>query len=193
MTQAKKTRRMVESALMIAIATVLSLPMLSITGPWLNGGSVTLFSMLPICLIAYKYGVKWGLFTGFVHGALQLVIGMDGLRGVSLMTFFGAIVLDYLLAYGVLGLAGLLRGKLKSDVAALTIGAFIATVARFVCHFVSGFLLWGSLLDDGFGAVAFSFGYNIGYMGPEIIITTAGAAIMGAVLLKATHALETAA
>lgn len=193
MTQTKRTHRMVESALMIAIATILSLPMLSISGPWLYGGSVTLFSMLPICLVAYKHGVRWGLLTGFVHGALQLVIGMDSLRGISLATFFGSVILDYLLAYGVLGFAGLLRGKIKSPVAALTVGTFIATVARFFCHFVSGFLLWGSLLEDGFGAVVFSFGYNLGYMGPEIVITTLGAAIMGAVLLKATRALETVA
>ena len=67
-----KTRTLVECALMIALGTVLanikiySLP---------NGGSITLFSMLPFIMISFRHGVKWGLFTGFVNSLLQMLLG----------------------------------------------------------------------------------------------------------------------
>ena len=98
--------KLVTSAIMIALATVLSMikvwemPM---------GGSITLFSMLPICLISYRYGVKQGLLVGFVHGLLQLLLGVGGLRGLDLATVVGAVFLDYLIAFGVLGFSGIFR------------------------------------------------------------------------------------
>ena len=67
-----KTRTLVECALMIALGTVLAnikiyeLP---------NGGSITLFSMLPFIMISFRHGVKWGLFTGFVNSLLQMLLG----------------------------------------------------------------------------------------------------------------------
>ena len=67
-----KTRILVECALMIAIGTVLSNIKL-FTMP--NGGSVTLLSMLPFVLVSFRHGVKWGLFTGFVNGCLQMLLG----------------------------------------------------------------------------------------------------------------------
>lgn len=67
-----KTRILVECALMIAIGTVLS-NIKIFTMP--NGGSVTLLSMLPFVLVSFRHGVKWGLFTGFVNGCLQMLLG----------------------------------------------------------------------------------------------------------------------
>lgn len=67
-----KTRIMVECALMIALGTILAnikiyeLP---------NGGSITLFSMVPFILVSFRHGVKWGLFTGFVNSLLQMLLG----------------------------------------------------------------------------------------------------------------------
>ena len=67
-----KTRTLVECALMIAIGTVLS-NIKFFTLP--NGGSITLLSMLPFVLVSFRHGVKWGLFTGFVNGCLQILLG----------------------------------------------------------------------------------------------------------------------
>ena len=85
------TRQLVESALMVAVATVLSL--LKIDLPF--GGGVTLASMLPIILISHRYGFKWGLFTAFVYSVLQLILGVDNVgyatKGVAVgiaVTFF---------------------------------------------------------------------------------------------------------
>ena len=98
------TRQLVESALMVAVATVLSL--LKIDLPF--GGGVTLASMLPIILISHRYGFKWGLFTAFVYSVLQLILGVDNV-GYATSAFMaaGVVVLDYILAYTVLGLSGL--------------------------------------------------------------------------------------
>ena len=86
-----KTRTLVECALMIALGTVLanikiySLP---------NGGSITLFSMLPFIMISFRHGVKWGLFTGFVNSLLQMLLGFYAPPAPGLLRLGGMILLD---------------------------------------------------------------------------------------------------
>ena len=99
-----RTKRLVTSAILIAASTVLSLVKL-MEMPY--GGSITLLSMLPILIAGFQYGVKWGLLVGFTDGLLQLLIGMSAFRGISAMAVVAAVFLDFLLAFGVLGLAGL--------------------------------------------------------------------------------------
>ena len=73
----ENTRRLVESALMIAIGTVLS--ELKVGGLWAFGGGVTIGSMVPLVLISHRWGIKWGTFTAFVYSLLQLIpILIDG-------------------------------------------------------------------------------------------------------------------
>ena len=97
-----KTRILVECALMIAIGTVLS-NIKFFTLP--NGGSVTLLSMLPFVLVSFRHGVKWGLFTGFVNGCLQMLLGFYAPPAPGLLPLVGMILLDYVLAFTLLGLA----------------------------------------------------------------------------------------
>ncbi len=175
MTKINTTKRLTESGMMIALATILSF--VKFDGPWLNGGSITLFSMLPIGYIAYKYGVKWGIVTGTAYGLVQMLLGIGGLRALSMVTFLGAVVLDYLLAFAAMGLAGAFKGRFNNKALEFTLGCVLGAVGRFFCHFLSGFLLWGSIVNDGFGAVIFSLTYNISYMGPEIVITGIGAVL----------------
>ena len=174
---------LVEAALMIALATVLStFFQLKL---WPNGGSVTLFSMVPIVLIAYRHGAKWGLATGFVYSVLQLLLGgLSDLRAVSGGTFVAALFLDFFLPFTLLGLAGIFKGKLSNERLSMGIGAAFVTVLRFLCHFLSGFLLWGSIADDGIGAVIYSLTYNASYMVPEIILTTVAAVLIYPPLAK---------
>ena len=97
-----KTRIMVECALMIALGTILAnikiyeLP---------NGGSITLFSMVPFILVSFRHGVKWGLFTGFVNSLLQMLLGFYAPPAPGLLPLVGMILLDYVLAFTLLGLA----------------------------------------------------------------------------------------
>lgn len=67
--------------------------------------------MLPIMFYGYRCGPKWGLAAGFVFSVLQLLFGLDDLKGISALMVVGSILLDYLLAFTVLGLAGMFREK----------------------------------------------------------------------------------
>lgn len=171
--------KLVTSAIMLALATVLSI-MKIFEMPM--GGSITLFSMLPICLISYRYGVKQGLLVGFVHGLLQLLLGVGGLRGLDLITVVGAVFLDYLIAFSVLGFSGTFRNSNMKSPLSFAIGCGLAGFLRFICHFLSGYLLWAIWADKiGWAAIIYSFQYNISYMGIETLIT-----IIGALILVAT-------
>ncbi len=164
------TRQLVESALMVAVATVLSL--FKIDLPF--GGGVTLASMLPIILISHRYGFKWGLFTAFVYSVLQLVLGVDNV-GYATSAFMaaGVVVLDYILAYTVLGLSGIF-GKSRKAVA---IGIAVTFFLRFVCHFITGVWIWGAWMPEEFMGLPmtspylYSFLYNGWYMLAELVVT----------------------
>ena len=97
-----KTRTLVECALMIAIGTVLS-NIKFFTLP--NGGSITLLSMLPFVLVSFRHGVKWGLFTGLVNACLQMLLGFWAPPTPTFLYFLGEVLLDYVLAFMVLGLS----------------------------------------------------------------------------------------
>lgn len=173
-----KTRKLTETALLIAMATVLSL--IQFPGPWVNGGSITLCSMLPICIIGYRYGVRWGILGGFVHGLLQLLLGVNGLKGISLETLVLSVILDYLLAFAVLGLSGLFRNTIKNPSVAFMAGSAIGIFLRFVCHFISGAFVWVSILNEtglNWAGILYSLEYNGSYMGPELVITLVAGAV----------------
>lgn len=173
-----KTRKLTETALLIAMATVLSL--IQFPGPWVNGGSITLCSMLPICIIGYRYGVRWGILGGFVHGLLQLLLGVNALKGISLETLVLSVILDYLLAFAVLGLSGLFRNTIKNPSVAFMAGSAIGIFLRFVCHFISGAFVWVSILNEtglNWAGILYSLNYNGSYMGPELVITLAAGVI----------------
>lgn len=176
----KSTKKLVLGGLMVAMSTALSFLKL-FDLPY--GGSVTIFSMLPVMLFGYLCGAKWGLGAGFTLSVLQLLFGLDALKGVSGTTVVGSIFLDYLLAFTVLGLAGLLRGKIKRDSVAFTLGCLIAGLLRYLCSFLSGFILWSEYATADFApqflggmsgttlAFFYSLLYNGSYMIPEIVLT----------------------
>ena len=176
----KKTELLAEGAIMVALATVLSFIRI-IKLPW--GGSITLLSMLPITIFSIKNGVKNGLIVSFVFSLIQFAQGvMDGLFGWGLtpVSLVACIVIDYLLAFTVLGLAGLYR---KNGLSGWILGTVLAIALRLVMHFLSGVLIWHSFgeLWGGFSTestVLYSLLYNGAYMVPEIIFTTIGAVIL---------------
>ena len=183
----KRTYNLVLGGIMIAMATVLSF-IAPFKLPY--GGSITLCSMLPVMFFSYRCGLKWGLSAGLVFSVLQLLFGLDALKGISAMMVVGSIFLDYILAFTVLGLAGMFRGKIKNDAAAFTLGSFVSMMLRYFCSFLSGWVLWASFNEtadmQGFIAtffpalgnlsgtalaVVYSLVYNGSYMIPEIILT----------------------
>ena len=175
-----KTRMLVEGAAMIALATVLSFIRVYKL-PW--GGSVTLLSMLPIFVYSIRWGIKPGFLVAFAYSLVQFFQGiMDGLFGWGLTPgmLIACIVLDYIGAFTVLGIAGILRSK---ETTGSIIGIVIATALRFLFHFLSGVVIWHSFgaLWDGFSTenqVLYSLLYNGSYMLPELVITIIGAVIL---------------
>jgi thiamine transporter len=175
-----KTIILVEGAIMIALATILSYVRVYKL-PW--GGSITLLSMLPIVLFSIKNGVKRGLEVSFLFSLIQLGQGVvDGLFGWGLttVTLTGCIFFDYIFAFTVIGLAGLF-GK-KGDIGWIA-GTVIALLLRFACHFTTGVIIWKSYgeLWGGFSTdntYLYSLLYNSSYMLPEIIFTTVGAFVI---------------
>jgi thiamine transporter len=201
------TRRLTESAILIAIATVLELvsDLFPLSLPF--GGGFTIMSMLPIVLISYRYGIKWGLFSGFVYSIIQMLIGFKTVSaffmpGDEQMVLWRAIVVclfDYIFAYTALGFGGLFRNKFKKPATSLAVGSVVALSLRFLMHFISGALFFGSWAEwfftqdaiasfgatilsnfSGFSlAMLYSFIYNATYMIPEIILTSIGAVVIG--------------
>ena len=173
-----RERRMVESAVMLAIAAVLSL--LAFPGFWALGGSITCCSMLPLVLIAWRYGCLWGIFTGCVYGLIQMLMGIQNVQYAdSAATAVLIILFDYLLAFGALGLSALFKGRLGRPRAELAAGISLSCLLRLGCHYVSGVLVWEVLFPNelGWAAPIWSIAYNGSYMIPEIIITSLVAAL----------------
>ena len=169
-----KTRTLVECALMIALGTVLanikiySLP---------NGGSITLFSMLPFIMISFRHGVKWGLFTGFVNSLLQMLLGFYAPPAPGLLPLVGMILLDYVLAFTLLGLASAIAKPFGNKLVGVAVGTAVVCFIRFMCSFLSGVLIWGNL-SDGLPAWTYSLTYNGSYMLPETVMTTIAAVLI---------------
>ena len=161
-------RKLVESAIMLAVATILSMIRLAHL-PY--GGSVTVASMLPVIIIAYRHGMKWGLITGFVFGIIQQLLGLDTLSWVTTwQSILAVILLDYVVAFAVTGFGGVFRGKM-GQASALASGALLVGVLRYVCHVISGATVWAGLSIPTSAALFYSLGYNATYMIPETIVT----------------------
>lgn len=172
-----KTKILVEAAIMIALATVLCYIRI-IKLPW--GGSVTLLSMLPIVIFSIKHGVKHGMFASFVFSLIQFGQGvMDGLFawGLTPAMLIACILLDYIGAYSVIGVAGVFRNK---DFTGWVSGTILAVILRYTFHVLSGIVIWHSVgsIWEGFSTdneVLYSLVYNAAYMLPELIFTLIGA------------------
>ena len=188
-----KTRILVESALLIAISTVLATWVKFKFLPY--GGSITICSMLPIIIISYRHGLKWGFLASFAHALIQIITGYTP-SGMGPFGFVMELLFDYIVAFTILGIGGLFRGKFGSPSKELVAGSFLALLGRFISHCISGYFVWGEYAEwffgeaGGFGqwamnsfsgkglALFYSIVYNATYMIPEIIITCIVAGII---------------
>ncbi|MEW6723456.1 MAG: energy-coupled thiamine transporter ThiT [Bacillota bacterium] len=164
------TRVLVEAAVMIALASVLSLIKVW-EAPY--GGSVTAASMVPIMFIALRHGTGVGLLSGAVHGVIQLIM-----KPYIYHPF--QVFLDYPLAFGLLGLAGLAR---RQPLVAVT----TAVAGRFMAHWLSGVIFFSSYAPEGMSGSVYSAVYNLQYLGPELIISLVVLIPVQRVLSRAQH------
>lgn len=176
-----KTKIMVECAILIAFSTVLSL--IKVWSMPL-GGSVTLLSMLPVCYISIRHGLKWGLGSSFIYACLQLSLDFAAAMGWGLtpLRWAGMISFDYIIPFTVLGLAGLFVSKGFKGVMA---GTALSVFLRFVSHIVSGTFVFDIWMPEGWGSpLVYSLAYNGTFMLPELVMTLVGAAIVYKALEK---------
>ncbi|MCM1298658.1 MAG: energy-coupled thiamine transporter ThiT [Firmicutes bacterium] len=169
----KKSLRLTETAIMLALGFILS--MLKIVDmPF--GGSVTAFSMVPIILIAYRYGTKWGLLAGFAASLLQMLMGLKNLTyATGAAAVIAIIFLDYVIAFAVMGLGGIFKGKIKDQGLAVGAAALVVCVLRYICHVISGCTVWAGVSIPTSDGLLYSFVYNATYMIPETLVTVVGA------------------
>ena len=173
------TTRMVSlGAVCIALSSVLSLVRLYRMP---MGGSITPASMLPLMLFAYIYGTVPGVTLGIIYSILQIIL--DG--GSAIAYGVVPLLIDYPVAFGLLGLAGLFR-KLKDERTGLLLGVVAGSVGRFLASFVSGWVFYGEYCTYyGFTSpVLYSICYNGAYMLPECVICVLMAALIGPRLVK---------
>ncbi len=206
-----KTKRLTESAMLLALSIVLELVSKMFIPEMPFGGQVTLVSMLPVVLISYRHGVKWGLVSGLCYALLEMALGAGTVTAAFQPGYFGdgtmignallMCLLDYLVAFTLLGLGGLFRNKIKNPSIGLMLGSLVALGARYVAHILSGYILfagwaewfftqegfpaWGadlvaSLTPSALGWV-YSIVYNGMYMVPEIILTAVAALLVARV------------
>ena len=174
----QKTRILAESAMMIALAFVLSF--ITYSGSWLQGGSVSL-EMIPIVILGLRRGAKWGAAGGFVFGMIQLMIGFANVMYCpTLITQIGCILFDYLVAFTVLGLARPVSKLLGGKSLGVIFGTAAAGLMRFVCHFISGMWIWGEYAPEGQPVWLYSLTYNGTYM----LVNTVIAAIVVVLVYK---------
>ncbi len=179
LTKKEKIRRLVESALMLALSTLLA-EFAIINLPF--GGSVTIFSQVPMVFISYRYGIKWGAFTGLCMGVIQMLFGMGNFAYVSgISAYLILIFADYIIAFGALGFGGMFKNKIDNPAVALGLGGAVVSVIRFVCHFISGVTIWGDYAEGAQAVWEYSLTYNAGYMLPELIITVVGCVVIASI------------
>lgn len=175
-----KVVKLTETSIMIALGTILSMIKL-VDLPY--GGSITPAHMLPVILICYRYGEKWGLVSGFVYGCLQLLLGMKNLSyATSFVAAMAIIFLDYLIAYATVSVTGFFKRTKLSQVSCVSLGVLSSCFLRYVCHVISGCTVWAGLSIPTAQAFVFSSIYNATYMIPETIVTCLAAVYVCSIL-----------
>lgn len=175
--QTRATRALVESAMMISLSTVFSIFKI-IDMPY--GGSVTIASMLPMIVFAYRHGLVWGLGAGAVFATLQQLLGLSDLSYVTgWQSIVAVVLLDYIVAFAVVGLGGIFKKLFATQKGGLIAGASLVMLLRYVCHVISGATVWVGLSIPDSAALIYSISYNATYMLPETVILLAVAYYLG--------------
>lgn len=149
---------------------------------WIQGGSISI-EMVPVFIMAFRWGIKGGLLTGLLLGTLQLVTG-----GAYVVHWFQAF-LDYILAFSLLGFAGIFSIQIKNSMKSgdnkwlsYSIAAMlIASLARLLAHIGSGLIFFSSYAPEGMNSLLYSILYNASFIVPSAIVSC----IVTVILIKA--------
>jgi thiamine transporter len=139
---------------------------------WPQGGSISI-SMIPIFLMAFRWGIKGGILSGFLLGLLQVILGFSQIY-TPLQGF-----IDYGVAFSVLGLAGIFASQVKNSLAKnnrnwmtlVVMGTFIGSALRYLAHVYSGIVFFGEYAPEGQPVALYSLIYNGTFMLPSFVIS----------------------
>ncbi|SET04664.1 thiamine transporter [Salinibacillus kushneri] len=169
-TNQSKVLFIVEIAIFTALALLFDELSKFLTGRfWPQGGSVSI-GMLPVLIMAFRWGIKGGLLSGFLFGGLQLLLGASIYHPVQ-----GFI--DYFLAFTLVGVAGMFAKQVKEGITEgkslkwisfMIMGTILGGFLRFLCHFVAGIVFFSSFAGDQ-PVVIYSLLYNGGYMSFSVL------------------------
>ena len=171
------TRMLCEGAIMVALALVLGLTSKVFELP--QGGSISL-EMLPLFVFCVRWGMGSGFIACFAFSILQIFVQGAVTWG------WQSIILDYILAFGVIGVAGLGHGHKYG----IFWGSLLGAAARFIIHFISGITIYrilvptevlGTVFDD---PTLYSIVYNGSYMLPNTILALVIAGLLYVPLKK---------
>ena len=199
------TRRLTETGVLIAMALAL-LFLSKLIVPFFQlpfGGEVTFVSMLPIVLIGYRFGTRCGLFGAFAYSLVRLLVGSSTIAampgdGLVVWQILLICLIDYILAFTVLGFGGLFRNRFSPS-GAIALGAMVALALSYFMHWLSGFIFYGAWAEWFFSDVFAAYGgqwfldhfsgnglaalysliYNGCYMVPEIILSAIAGFFVG--------------
>jgi len=168
----RRTLFFIEVAILTALALLLDIiPFLKFK-IWPAGGSISL-AMIPVFIVAFRWGLKGGLLSGFLWGILQIAVG-----DAYILNFWQGLI-EYGFAFTALGFAGLFSKPLqqavrnkntKSTLSYVTLGIIVGGSLRFLAHFFAGFIFFADSTPEGQPAWLYSFIYNCSYMIPAMII-----------------------
>ena len=160
-----------EAAVLMALAVVLDYLCKLIPFQFPYGGGISV-SVLPLIYFTFRRGTKWGLGAGVVFSALQIITGWYPPPAGTWWALILCILLDYLLAFALLGLADLFAKPFGSHrLTGYGVGAVAVCLLRFLCSFLSGVILWDAYCPEGMNVWLYSLLYNGGYMLPNAVLT----------------------
>ncbi len=181
------TRDMTEIAIMVAFALVLEVLFTAFPG-MAFGGRVSL-SMLPIIIVSWRRGIVPGIIAGVLFGVLNMMLDGIASWALTIWVLLGAIFIDYLIAFGVVGLAGILR-RVNNTMITFGAGILLAGTLRFLMHFLSGYIFWAAWAEEvyegGMNPWLYSAIYNATYMVPTTLLLI----VVGVLMFRRLNTIE---
>lgn len=178
-------KKLTVGAVMVALAVVLTLLSKLIPSSfWPQGGSVTIAAAVPIVTVGIICGTKWGIISALIYSLIQMASDFSPPPTQTWYFFFLVVLLDYVIAFGVYGIAGTFYRLMKRKTWAIPVSGAIVLIFRYMCHFISGILIWAVYAPEGQPVWIYSIVYNGLYMVPEIIINTIILAAMAVYIQK---------
>lgn len=171
------TKMLVEAGILIALALILDRIKIY-EAP--QGGSVTAGSMIPIFLYSFRWGLGPGVVAGAIFGLLQLLLGGWIFTPIQA-------ILEYPVAFGMLGLAGIFSNKVyeenKNSIIGIVAGILLGIGVRFICHFLAGIVFFAEYAGSQHPWI-YSLVYQASYLVPEFIITAVILSLVWKPLMK---------